>query len=101
MYFTTMENSSLVYFLQNLLSLIRMDRIQFYLLNPHPHSEKQLDLDPQKIIADPQPCSFDLFFRSISKLITLFCPVLCISFPIENTLFVCSSVNRYVFLLHN
>ena len=38
------------YFLQNLLSWIRirMDPHLFYLLDPDPHSEKLLDPDPQK-----------------------------------------------------
>ena len=46
------------YFLQNLLSWIRirMDPHLFYLLDPDPHSEKLLDPDPQKMNADPQPC---------------------------------------------
>ena len=60
MYFTTIENFSCVYFLQNLLSWIRirMDPHSFYLLDPDsdPHSEKLLDQDPQKMNADPQPC---------------------------------------------
>ena len=45
MYFTTIENSSSVYFIQKLLSWIRirMDPHLFSLLDPDPHSEKLLD----------------------------------------------------------
>ena len=37
-----------------------MDPHSFYLLDPDPgpHSEKLLDLDPQKMNADPQPWFF-------------------------------------------
>ena len=45
MYFTTIENSSSVYFIQKLLSWIRirLDPHLFSLLDPDPHSEKLLD----------------------------------------------------------
>ena len=55
MYYTIIEHSLCVNFLQNLLSWIRL-RIGsafFYLLDPDPHSEKLLD--PEKLNADPQP----------------------------------------------
>ena len=44
-----------------------MDPHSFYLLDPDPgpHSEKLLDLDPQKMNADPQPCVKFMYLTSI------------------------------------
>ena len=61
MFFTTIENSSLVFFT----NFVKMD------LDPvlDPHSEKLVDLVPQKLIADPQhwPQESVLFQRFLFK----------------------------------
>ena len=41
------------------------------LLDPNPHWEEQLDLDPQKINADPQPCFTLIFTLSAGALVPL------------------------------
>ena len=48
MYFTTIEISEFIF-------------TKFVTLDPDPHSEKLLDPDPQKMNADPQPCTVEYY----------------------------------------